>query len=304
MELMKKLIFKIMLLFTIGTIGQTNHLIKTDYGTIHYKIYGQGAPILIINGGPGMNCEGFSSLAKLLNDDYMVILYDQRGTGKSKLNSLNSNTLNMDLLVEDIEVLRKHLKINKWAVLGHSFGGFLAQHYASKHSNNLTGMILSGSGGIDMDIFTYLGANFHIRQSAQEKDSLNYWRNKIKKGDTTYLAKYKVGRFRAPLYLYGDKYIEKVAHRLTQGKPEISKLIFQDLHEKDYNWKNAMSKLEIPVLIIQGRQDMVGSGTAYKAHNVYKNSRLIFLNECGHYGWLEQEERYITEIKSFVKNLN
>ncbi|GAB1856038.1 hypothetical protein MHTCC0001_08730 [Flavobacteriaceae bacterium MHTCC 0001] len=65
-----------------------------------------------------------------------------------------------------------------------------------------------------------------------------------------------------------------------------------------------MSKFNSPVLIIQGRQDLVGSETAYKAHNTFPNSKLVFLNECGHYGWLEQEEKYINEILSFIKKID
>ncbi len=304
MKKIKILAFAVVIFWLQTSNAQTSNTITTYFGAIHYKIFGKGEPLLIINGGPGMNCEGFSSLATLLKDDYQIILYDQRGTGQSTLNVIDPTTLSMDLLIKDIEVLRNHLSIEKWTLLGHSFGGFVAQHYASKHSDKLKGMVLSGSGGIDMEIFSYLGANFHIRQSAQERDSLKYWSNKIKNGDTTYLAKYNVGRFRAPLYLYGNKHIEKIAYRLTQGNPEISKLMFEDLFKKDYDWKLAMSELETPVLIIQGRQDLVGSGTAYKAHNVYKNSRLVLLNECGHYGWLEQEEKYINEIKIFLKSLS
>ena len=104
-------------------------IIPTNFGSIHYKTFGKGEPILIINGGPGIDCEGFSSLASLLKDDYMAIIYDQRGTGKSDLKIVDSSMLSMDLLIDDIEILRNHLKIKNWVVLGHSFGGFVAQHY-------------------------------------------------------------------------------------------------------------------------------------------------------------------------------
>ncbi|WP_109831433.1 alpha/beta fold hydrolase [Reichenbachiella versicolor] len=303
---MKKLFFIPLLIalfsFHFAT-GQKSNIIKTNSGTIHYVTFGSGEPLLIINGGPGMNCNGFSSLATLLDDNFRVILYDQRGTGKSELTVVDSTTLSMDLLVEDLETLREHLRVEKWFVLGHSFGGFVAQHYASKHEKRLKGMILSGSGGIDLEIFSYLGANMHIRMSDLERDSLAYWNNKIRKGDTTYHAKYNAGKFRAPVYLYERKHIDRIAHRLTQANPEIGGLMFKDLSKNNYDWSISMSKLKTPVLIIQGQQDLVGSETAYKAHNIYKYSKLVLLNKCGHYGWLEQEEKYIREVKSFIDDL-
>ncbi|MEM7551537.1 MAG: alpha/beta hydrolase [Bacteroidota bacterium] len=284
-------------------IAQTSSIITTNFGSIHYKTYGKGEPLLIINGGPGIDCEGFSSLATLFKDDYMVIIYDQRGTGKSNLKTIAPTTLSMDLLIDDIEILRNHLKIKKWAVLGHSFGGFVAQHYASKYSDRVKGMILSASGGIDMEIFSYMSDNIRIRMSNTDSDSLKYWSKKIAEGDTTYSARYKIGKLRAPTYLYGDKYIEQIAHRLTQSNAEIRNLMINDLKKNNYDWSRSMSKFKAPVLIIQGRQDLVGSETAYKAHNIYKNSKLVLLNKCGHYGWLEQEEKYIIAIKAFIESL-
>ncbi|GAB1856037.1 hypothetical protein MHTCC0001_08720 [Flavobacteriaceae bacterium MHTCC 0001] len=215
--------------------SQNNKTIDVDYGSIHYKTFGEGEPLLIINGGPGMNCEGFSSLAKLLDKNYKAILYDQRGTGLSKLKIQDSTTMTMDHLINDIEILRKHLGLNKWLILGHSFGGFVAQHYASKYPDKIKGMILSASGGVDMEIFSYLQANIHIRRSKQQRDSLKYWNDKIINGDTTYITKYNAAKQNAPIYLYGNKYINKIAHRLTQANPKISNLIFKDLFKNNYD---------------------------------------------------------------------
>ncbi|UII77835.1 alpha/beta hydrolase [Flagellimonas sp. HMM57] len=303
MKKIRILVFALVSFWLQTGITQTSNILTTNFGSIHYKTFGKGEPLLIINGGPGIDCEGFSSLASLLKDDYMAIIYDQRGTGKSDLKIVDSSTLSMDLLIDDIEILRNHLKIKNWIVLGHSFGGFVAQHYASKHSDRIKGMILSASGGIDTEIFSYIGDNVHIRMSDADRDALRYWNKKIAEGDTTYLARYKIGELRAPAYLYGEEYIEQIAHRLTQSNPEVRNLMLADLSKHKYDWSSSMSKFKAPVLIIQGRQDLVGSETAYRAHNVYSTSKLVLLNKCGHYGWLEQEEKYMNEIKAFIESL-
>lgn len=112
----------------------------------HYEVYGTGTPLLIINGGPGMNSIGFRPLAKQLGKKYKAIIYDQRGTGKSSIENPDSENVTLDLMIQDIEELRKELKIDHWFVLCHSFGGMLGSYYATKHPESIQGLILSASG--------------------------------------------------------------------------------------------------------------------------------------------------------------
>jgi proline iminopeptidase len=294
------LLFVLILIVSSAVFCQEEGEVKTGDGSLHYKTFGKGYPILIINGGPGMNCDGFSSLAKLLSDKYMAILYDQRGTGKSNLLKVDSSTVTMDLMAQDIESLRQHLKIKEWIVLGHSFGGIMAQYYASKYPESIKTMILSGSGGIDMGVFDFIDATITNRLGKSEKDSLKYWGDKRQKGDTSFYAKLQWAKVLATVYVYDKKCAPQIAERLTQGKPQITGLVYKDLYKIGYDCKEALSHFEKPVLIIQGRQDIVGDETAYKEHQVLKNSKIVFLNECVHYGWLEQEEKYIAELKKFI----
>ena len=297
------IILTINILVSTQLLCQTEENLKTKDGSIHYKVYGKGYPLLIINGGPGMNCEGFSTLAKLLSDKFMTIIYDQRGTGKSELNSIDSSTVTMDLMAKDIETLRKHLQIKKWIILGHSFGGWLAQHYASKYPKSLEGLILSGSGGIDLELLDYFSANTTIRLGKSEKDTLANWSKRISDGDTTYHAKLQRAKVLASAYLFKKDHIPTIAQRLTQSKPIITGLVFKDLYKIKYDCKKSLRNFSKPVLIIQGRQDIVGDGTAYKTQMTLKNSTLVFLNDCGHYGWLDQREKYILEIENFILNI-
>jgi proline iminopeptidase len=90
--------------------------------------------VLIINGGPGMNSDGFVGVAQKLSKNNRTIIYDQRGTGRSTLTKTDTSTITMKLMAADIEALRKQLNIKSWIILGHSFGGMLASYYASLSS--------------------------------------------------------------------------------------------------------------------------------------------------------------------------
>src|SRR4051812_42772469 len=69
---------------------------------IYYRTYGSGTPLLIINGGPGMNSIGYEPLAKSLAANAQTIIFDQRGTGQSMPEHIDSTTITMDLMVQDI----------------------------------------------------------------------------------------------------------------------------------------------------------------------------------------------------------
>lgn len=304
---MKNILILVLLILTfpIISICQVNGMIETEKGVLHYKTYGNGEPILIINGGPGLDCEGFNPLAELLSDKYMTILYDQRGTGGSKLRQIDSTTVTMDLMAGDIEILRKYLKIDKWIVLGHSFGGFVSEYYASKYPESLKALILSSTGGIDLNVLNYFGDNLAIRLSQTERDSMQYWDNMIKQGDTTRYAKFNKAKYLASAYLYDKSYIPVLAKRLAfGGKPEITELVYKDLFKIKFDCKETLKDFSKPVLIIQGRQDITGDGVAYEAHSILKNSSIVFINKSGHYSWWEQSEIYTTEIEKFVSSLN
>lgn len=101
-----------------------------------------GIPILLLHGGPGA---GATPIHRRFFDPdfYRIIIFDQRGSGRSHpLGCLENNTTKH--LVDDIEVLRRHLKIDKWHLFGGSWGSTLALAYATQHKNRCISMILRG----------------------------------------------------------------------------------------------------------------------------------------------------------------
>lgn len=265
----------------------------------YYRTFGQGKPLVIINGGPGMNSDGFETIAKTLSKSNRTIIYDQRGTGKSVLQKTDTSTVTMMQMVEDLERLRTHLKIEKWSLLGHSFGGMLASYYATLHPDKIESLILSSSGGIDLELLSNADA-ISSKLTKAERDSLAYWNGRISNGDTSYLTRLGRGRALAPAYLYNRKHIPIIAERLTQGNSLMNRLVWSDLRKINFDCKKGLATFSKPVLIIQGVQDIIEEGIALKAHKIFKNSRVVLIEGCGHYGWLDRPDKYIPEIEKFL----
>jgi len=111
----------------------------------HHLYYEQrglaaGIPVLILHGGPGSGCSPL--MAGFFDPErYRVILLDQRGAGKSRpAGGCEENTT--PALIDDIEVLRRHLEIDRWLVMGGSWGATLGILYAAAHPGQLSGLLL------------------------------------------------------------------------------------------------------------------------------------------------------------------
>ena len=112
---------------------------------IYYKTLGSGVPLLLLHGGPGADHSDFLPALQPLARHCQLVLIDERGSGRSeRLKDPKGYTL--DHMVKDIERVRKHLQVRQFVVLGHSFGGILAQAYATRHPNRTLGLVLAGTG--------------------------------------------------------------------------------------------------------------------------------------------------------------
>lgn len=274
---------------------------NNDLSKTYYKTFGKGEALLIINGGPGMNSNGFESMAKTLAENQETIIYDQRGTGKSELKELNSETISMKIMADDIESLRKHLNIKKWNILGHSFGGMLASYYATVYPNSIDKLVLSSSGGIDLTLLKT--ENLVERNLTKvEKDSLDYWNAEIAKGNTSHAARLARGRAMAPAYVYDKKYVPIIAERLTQGNSKINGLLWDNMQKINFDCKEKLKSFKNPVLIIQGKEDIISNQIGELANKTFPNSKLILLEHSRHYGWLDAKDKYFADVNSFLKS--
>ncbi|MDR3436326.1 prolyl aminopeptidase [Telmatospirillum sp.] len=101
-----------------------------------------GRPVVFLHGGPGAGC---APLHRRFFDPahYRIVLFDQRGSGRSVPAALVSDNTTA-LLVEDIESLRRHLKVERWLVFGGSWGSTLALAYGEAHPERCAGFVLRG----------------------------------------------------------------------------------------------------------------------------------------------------------------
>ena len=260
-----------------------------------------GVPIVFLHGGPGAGCEPYHR--QLFNPEkYRIILFDQRGCGRSLPHaSLENNTTQH--LIADMEMIRKELGINKWAVAGGSWGSTLALAYAETYPEKVLGLIVRG---------IFLATQKEIHWFYQEGASLvfpDYWQDflhPIPENERDDLVKAYHQR------LTGDDEIARMgaakAWSLWEARtatllPHASILEhFGDPHnamsiarieahyfvnnsflEDDQLLKNAGRLKDIPGFIIHGRYDMICLiQQAYDLDKAWQGSQLFVVQGAGH----------------------
>ena len=112
--------------------------------SLFVKVIGQGYPLVLMHGGPGLDHTTLLSLQPLA-DQFTLIFYDHRCNGRSEGAEVSSMT--WENLTADADALRQALGFDKWAVLGHSFGGNVALEYALRYPQSLSHLVLMDTGG-------------------------------------------------------------------------------------------------------------------------------------------------------------
>tara|TARA_A100001011_G_C14241823_1_gene813598 strand:- start:193 stop:1143 length:951 start_codon:yes stop_codon:yes gene_type:complete len=260
-----------------------------------------GIPVIFLHGGPGGHCR--SEHHGLFNPDiFRSILFDQRGCGKSKPHrSLRSN--NTQSLVLDIEKIRNFLNINKFILMGGSWGATLALCYALKFPQNVRGIVLRS---------VFLGTMSEIQWAFIDGPKIfapelfNYFLSFLdKKEEISPIDSFikKIHKDKSNLHTWVWHDYERILSQINPEnyKFESNELIlkraglpnspFMETHyiknnffiEEDYIVNNLKKIENIPGYIIQGRYDLICPPVnAFKLNIGWKNSNIKFVNTAGH----------------------
>jgi len=276
----------------------------SDLHEIYYEESGnpKGKPVVFLHGGPGGGSEP-KQRRFFHPDKYRIVLYDQRGCGKSTpYASLEENTT-WDL-VSDIEKLRSHLGIEKWQVFGGSWGSTLALAYAEKHPERVSELVLRGIFLLrkqEIDWFYQRGA------SILYPDAWEAYVGHIPEDERADLLSAYHRRLTSP-----DPNVRLAAARIWSGwEGRTSKLIPEEEfvgHYEEDEFALAFSRIEvhyfanrgfldsddqllrdsrrirhIPGVIVQGRYDVVcPMESAWALHRAWPEADMIITPDSGH----------------------
>jgi pimeloyl-ACP methyl ester carboxylesterase len=121
----------------------------SDGVALHVRVAGNpasGDVLIAIHGGPGMTSDYMLSLEKLVGPDLAVVTYDQRGVGRSSSPRADPGNYTLAMYAEDLEAVRQAIGAESVHLFGHSWGGIVAQRYATLYPERVRSIVLMGSG--------------------------------------------------------------------------------------------------------------------------------------------------------------
>lgn len=280
----------------------SQHATSSDGTSIHFRVFGEGPPLVVINGGPGVDSNGFEGLAEALAAQHTVILFDQRGTGLSPLPEISETTITVDAHIADMEAIRNALGLSQWHVMGHSFGGILASRYVELHAEHVDKLIFSSSAGHDLTLFDTGHIEWIERQlHADELVALHELQSAYHAGDHSDALLRRHAEVLAGAYLVTDTHRDIIAERLFRANMDIGGHLTADLKAMQFDASTALSNFRSPTLIIQGAQDIMDPAMAHRLHALMPNTQLVILDDSGHYGWLDQPDVFISTVNAFLQ---
>jgi len=278
-------------------LAQREGVVQTEDLELHYQIFGDGFPILLLSGGPGAESSYMLPIVKELEKAYQVILLDQRGTGQSRLERIDSSTITVAKYVEDVEALRTHLGLDHWMLLGHSWGGLLALAVAAEHPDPVAAMILVGSVGLTIE--SWRVANNNVRYSPAQLRELEFWEANRERNPQ--VAGYEMRKTVLSAALYDPEEVLSfmVDYDWASPRNSISGVIGQDLDRTGYDLRPRLRTFDRPVLVVQGRTGKFVHA-AYEIRDNVPGARIAFIDRCGHVPFEERPEIFYPIVLEFL----
>lgn len=244
---------------------------------LYYDLRGQGTPILLLN-GVMMSSASWQPLLPAWSPYFQVICFDFPDQG---LSEHFPEGYDQSLMVEAVEALREHLGIDKWHVLGISYGGEVAMQYAQRHSDRLLKLVLANTTAWTFPQLKMMGDGW-IDASLSYNPRVFF-------------------RTCMPA-IYGRSFYEAHGDWLRQREDDLDKTLKQEWFDglvrlirsaENHDQRDLLQNIQIPTLIIGADEDQVTPvAMQEELHKAISNSVLVVIRACGHASMYEQQSAF------------
>ncbi len=267
--------------------------------SLFVKVIGQGYPLLLMHGGPGLDHTSLLALEPLA-DQFTLVFYDHRCNGRSEGAEVSSMTF--ENLTADADALRQTLGFDQWAVLGHSFGGNVALEYALRYPQNLSHLVLMNTGGDQWwvnqnapDILAKRGYSASVVRAARR-----FYNGQLAPGEFLRTSM----KFMSA-YFYRNFFLEMAHDVLSPGprpkmRPEATIFGYSQLL-MGWTVMDRLSEIEVPTLVMAGRYDFLfpPEHQAILADRL-PNAKLVLIERAGHNPQMERTAEVIQTVRDFL----
>lgn len=274
--------------------------------SIYFDIEGSGyvpvgermvtRPVLFaVHGGPGSDHSDFKPWLSPLADSMQIVYMDLRCNGQSE--RVDPSTCTLEQLADDIEALRQYLGLERIHLLGHSFGGMVAQVYATRYPASLEKLLL---------ICTAPSKDFY-------PEALAYARKIATPEQLRVIPELFEGRIESEeqlirwwdlcyeLYFHvKDETIMRETGNRPIGSMEVANYTFKHFIPH-YDVRSELPNVRVPTLVVAGRYDWITPVTqAEEIARLMPQSELVIYEHSGHMPFIEEQDAFLARVRSFI----
>ncbi len=260
-----------------------------------------GFPLIVLHGGPGLDHHEFADyLDPVCDDGVRLLLVDQRAQGRSELTPPGTWTL--ERMAQDVIMLALALKLRRYAVLGHSYGAFVALQNAVDYPGQALATVVSGGVSSVRDLEGVAGALEAFEPIELREEVASSWER-----ESSVTTPDEVGRLlhdQMPFH-FRDPRDPRIAEyeRRSAGAvyaPEVLRH-FATAGYGGIELEDRLVEVTQPVLVLAGRHDRVcPAGASERMAQLLPDAELDVFEESAHMTFVEEPVRYLEVLRGFL----
>jgi len=265
---------------------------------IFVREIGAGPATVLLHGGPGAQHDYLLPAFRVLEDEFRLYFYDQRGGGRSQV--AQPQQVGWRDHVADLETLRTDRGLDRLTLVGYSWGGLLALLYASEFPKSVRAQVLVAPAPGWGDYHRSFRKEFLRRSQSPEIKKL---RAELDASGLRQSDPVRYGRRRFDLSVAG--------YYLNPRNAFDSEPFLVQLQAQQATWASLRGygadlrqKLEVlrtPTLVLHGRHDPIPLEWAEELARIMPSARLVVLENSGHVPYVEEADRTFGEIRRFLR---
>ncbi|MDQ3874916.1 MAG: alpha/beta fold hydrolase [Actinomycetota bacterium] len=254
---------------------------------------GDGFPLVVLHGGPGMDHTMFRPYLDGLGDEFRLLYVDERGQGRSE-RLTDPSTLSLEVFARDVDRLAEALELERFALLGHSFGAIVTTWHATELGTAAAYVISGGADATETmmaDVHAALDALGP--EGAAIAESWERERTVATEEECRQLL-----REQMPFHFHGDPppgYADDTVY-----SPDVLRY-FANVGYGDFDYRPRLGRVSRPTLVVVGEHDRTTTPRAAQVlHEAIPGSELVVVPEAGHMSFVERQNEYVDAVRGFL----
>lgn len=247
----------------------------------------------MLHGGPGLDHRGFRPYLDPLGDEFRVLYVDERGQGLSE--RVDPSTLSLDVFARDVDLLVEALGLDRFALLGHSFGAIITTKHAIE-IGTAAAYVISGGGDSSAALEADVAVSLEAMGEAGEPIKTSWEQEKVVATEDELK---ELLRVQMPFHFAGEP---PPGYGMdTVGTPDVLRH-FANIGYGDFDYVPDLDRVSKPTLVVVGEHDRVTTARAARVlHKGIAGSRIVVLPGVGHMSFVETPEPYIEAVTAFLR---